>query len=222
MLERITDYLLIDWHIQLALTSLSSHRLSDSLALYYDRTTYDHNIVENVPEDEIPDQIKVAGGIEYQLTKDGDLEFVKIPEITLSWGTITDALSWKVELHRERGPARIIITNLHKSYHRYSGHFNADSITAIWARDGKYVRESGPYKIAFKKPKVSARLVNDEVATEIKTEGFTLDWKVEGSTINADRLNILMKERPVKLKLLTTEDSVFENPTDEFRFLATV
>ena len=153
---------------------------------------------------------------------------VSINEMTVVWGTRNESADngderWN--LHREIGPARIIITGLQKWHdkgilHRRRGDaIICKQVTFTWAKNGHFLRPDGPYHISLRGFNADA---SKGVVSNIRLNSLVPSWAtINGRKLAQADVRDVIKDQGLKVNLLAF-GSVFLNAEDEVVFLTEI
>ncbi len=226
MIENILEYVATDALIQLWMTADAPEDEMERIKSQFRPEL----IAQFEDENDIPDGIIMREPIfhtnnagEFHMGSKEPTVFIK--EMTVVWGernepVVEDDDRWS--LNRKVGPARLIMTGLQKWHdsgliHRRRGDaIMCKQITYTWAKDGKFLRATGPYHISIREFTASG---NRGTVSNIKLTSLVPSW----STMNSRKLpqglvRDIIKNHGLKVNLLEF-DNVFLSAEDEMIFL---
>lgn len=200
----------------------------------YQKKDWPPELVSGLEPEEVPDIINIKGDFRH-LNHTGAFHLGRnspslgFDEMTISWGQKIyqglplPRLMWCVgNLHREAGPAEIILTGVKKWHHNGELHRRrGDAVICkqakfTWAKDDHARRDNGPYQVILKN--VTAKAVNGQIR-DIHYLSHSFSWSTHsGQRIPAQTANRIIDRCKLKVDLLST-DSIFINDDDEFIFL---
>ena len=234
MVQNILTYVFTDIFYQLWMAAAYSKKKGQSIL--YTKNHWPTEFVQQLEEDEIPSLIEVIGEF-HHLNNDGEFHLGRnspslgFDEMKIVWGDEVmmavprfDGKMWTVKnVHREVGPAEVILTGVKKWHHNGEPHRKrGDAIICkqarfIWAKNGDHARENGPYEIVLKN--VTAKSTNGQVS-EVHYLSKSFFWSTHSKTkIPSRTANEIIERCKLKVDFLAV-DSIFAGDDDEFIFLS--
>ncbi len=229
MISDILEYITTDVYYQLWMVAHSA----DDTRNIFTREDWDSGLLEQLPsEKDIPDYITVEDGSTHHLNANGRFHLGRnspsqtFSEMVVGWGETKKSIG-RISFtpSRKVGPAKIIITNLRKWHHdgvlhrRRGDSLIVKNTTFIWARNGHYGRDTGPYQISVKNLRAKSHL--GEVSG-FQHSNISTSWSTSsGRRLPSFVVNAIIADNDIEVDLLAN-DTVFKDATDEVIFLTEI
>ncbi len=231
MIDNILEYLITDVYYQLWMVAHAANPTRN----VFTREDWDENLVAQFPDPSIiPDYIGMEPGGNCHMNEAGRFHLgrnepsLSFSEMTIAWGKVSsysEGSRIKLDIDRKVGPAKIVITNLHKWHHdgvlhrRRGDAVIVKNATFTWGRGGKYGRDTGPYHISLKTIRAKAHMGQ---VSDFRHSNISTSWSTSsGRRLSGLQVKNVIADNNIEVNLLAT-DSVFEDATDEVIFLTEI
>jgi len=233
MIQNLLTYVFTDIFYQLWMVPAHLHNVGGDMS-GFQKKDWSPELIEGMDPDEIPDIVTVKGDFRHLNNKGAfhlgrNSPSLGFDEMAITWGkNIYQGLPlsrpmWNVgSLHRENGPAEIVLTDVKKWHHDGELHRRrGDAVICkqakiTWAKNDSSTRENGPHQIVLKN--ISAKATNGQIR-DIHYLSHSYAWSTHNQQrIPSQTANKIIEKCKLKVNLLAT-DSIFTNEEDEFIFL---
>jgi len=233
MVQNLLTYIFTDMFYQLWMIPAHFHGCGGDIAAFQ-KKDWSSDLIVGVDPNEIPDVILVKGDFRH-LNNVGAFHLGRnspslgFDEMIITWGKdiyqglpLSRPMCGIGSLHREEGPAEIVLTDVKKWHHDGDLHRRrGDAIICkqakfTWAKNGLANRDNGPHQIILKN--VTAKATNGEMR-DIHYLSHSFSWSTHNNQRIPSRVaNDIIKRCKLKVDLLAT-GSIFTDDDDEFIFL---